>query len=369
MKVFLYGATGFTGTLIARELLAQDIPLILSGRSPKRLQALAENLASPHVETRSAPADAPAALASAMEGASVVVSCAGPFTHIGEPIIAAAIDAGASYLDTTGEQMFMRNIYERYESRARKRGVAVVNGFAFEVALGDLAAAIAADSLGLDGGEPMDEVIVGYAFDEFHTSRGTRKSLVESLAAGALVWDRDRWEPVAPAAERRHIAYPAPFGGRESVSFPSGEVVTVPRHIPTRRVQAFVSYGSPGPAMRLASRALSAVGPALSPLLGTTLGHRLRTAVGEFSGAPDEAARRASRFAVIAECQRGFSRARIAVRGTDPYGLTAKIIALGVRALADETFAGVLAPAHITDPEAALTTLASHANLTIERAR
>ncbi|HET6611870.1 MAG TPA: saccharopine dehydrogenase NADP-binding domain-containing protein [Kofleriaceae bacterium] len=365
MKVCLYGATGLTGSLIARELSARGVPLVVSGRSPKRLAELAENLASENLEVRAAPADAPAALAEAMAGCDVVVSAAGPFSAIGEPIIAAAIDAGASYLDTTGEQAFMRDIYERYESRARKRGVAVVPGFAFEVAIGDLAAACAAQSLGGDG--PMDEVVIGYAFDELHTSRGTRLSLMASLAAGALVWDRDRWESVSPAAERRRIAFPLPFGTREAVSFASGEVITVPRHIATRRAQAYVTYGAPSSAVRWAQRALSAFGPAIAPIARSPVGDRIRDSLGQIRRAPDESARRASRFAVVAECHRGFARTRVAVCGADPYGLSSRIIALGVTALAGDHGAGVLAPADIVDAGSALATLARDADLRIER--
>lgn len=350
--VLVYGATGTTGGLIARALLDRGLQVIASGRDRGRLARRAAELGG--VDIRPAPVHDRAALAAAVRGVDLVVACAGPFSMMGEPVLAAAIDAGADYLDTTGEQVFMREMYERYESAARHGGVCAVSGCAFEIALGDWAAALAAGALGPGA---IDEVLVAYWLDRFNATAGTRASAVESLAAGGLVWDRDRWQEAPPAAERRTFAFPG-TGDRAAVSFPSGEVVTVPRHIDARRVQTFLALeGSPLgrlPGWMGAALPLLARTPLLSAARARAVGGRQ----------PDAAARARARFAVAAQARRGFEDARVAVTGRDVYATTATIIAnaaaeLCARRGQEGRPVGVLAPSEAFDPDASLGALAA----------
>ncbi len=350
--VLVYGATGTTGDLVARALLERGLEVIVSGRDRGRLQRRAAELGG--VELRPAPVHDRAALAAAVRGVDLVVACAGPFSLMGEPVLAAAIEAGADYLDTTGEQVFMREMYERHESAARHAGVCAVSGCAFEIALGDWSAALAAAQLGPD---TVDEVTVSYWLDQFAATAGTRASAVESLARGGLVWDHDRWQESPPAAERRVVSFPG-TGERRAVSFPSGEVITVPRHIAVRRVQSFLALeGSP------ISRLPGWAGAALPLLLRTPLLSAARArAVG--GRQPDADARAAARFAVVADARRNFEDARVAVTGRDVYATTAAILANAAAELCGrrgrpERPVGVLAPTAAFDPEASLAALAA----------
>ncbi|MBT8495426.1 MAG: saccharopine dehydrogenase NADP-binding domain-containing protein, partial [Deltaproteobacteria bacterium] len=139
MDVIVYGATGFTGRLVTSALTRRGLQVGIAGRDRRRLESLASELGDVS-ETRTAHIHTPGQLHGAFEDAKVVINCAGPFGRLGEPVVKAAIDTGSHYLDSTGEQAFIKSIYERYESAARKAEVCVVNSFAFEVALGDWAA-------------------------------------------------------------------------------------------------------------------------------------------------------------------------------------------------------------------------------------
>src|SRR5213075_1486065 len=107
----------------------------------------------------------PRALAAAFRDVRVVIGCAGPFGACGEPVLAAALAAGAHYLDVAGEQAFLREMYERHDSEARRAGLCVVPGMGLEVAPGDLAAAEAASALEPSDDDPLDEVSVSYLLD------------------------------------------------------------------------------------------------------------------------------------------------------------------------------------------------------------
>lgn len=369
-RVAIYGATGHTGRLAAAAFEGVADTLVLAGRDRARLDAVAGSLRG-DVRVAVAPAHDEAALAEAFAGAAVVVSCAGPFTQMGEPVLRAAIEAGADYLDTTGEQAFMRDVYERYESAARRRGVCVVNGQAFEIAVGDWAAGRAAAALAGDEApdeppdEPLDEIVVAYAIDHMRPTRGTQLSAAESLARGGVVWDQDRWRASPPAAETRTLSFPE-LGERAAVSFPSGEVITVPRHLDVRRVQTYLSLGA-GATARLGARAARLLGPALPALASSPLASYLRARAGVRARA-EPGTGPATRFAIVARARRGFEEAQVAVVGGDPYPLTAALLrdaAVSLLARRPERPhahhpAGVLAPSQAFSPGELQRTLTEH---------
>lgn len=390
--IVVYGATGTTGTLIAQELLARGMRVRIAGRDRGRLDALARQLGG-HVEVRAASVHEPHELADAFAGARAVVSCAGPFLLVGEPVLRAALDAGAHYLDTTGEQAFMREMVERHDSHTRKAGLAAVPGFAFEVALGDWASSEAArraralaeeahggiprDSVPRPAGgdrsggaapdEPVDEVAIGYAVRGFSPTAGTLESAIASMAQPCSVWREDRWERAAPGSRARRFRFAEPFGDLEAVLFPSGEAVTVPRHVAARRVDTYLAFGSGSPLARACARAAGLFGPLLPALAASPLGAIARARVGS-SPPPDEAARAGTLWSVVAEASLRFRRARVSLSGTDPYRTTARIVALGAEALTQRAprETGVLAPSELCDPAESLAVLVGEGMIAME---
>jgi short subunit dehydrogenase-like uncharacterized protein len=84
-RIVLFGATGYTGELTARALVAKGAEPVLAPRSPERLAALASELG-------------------------------GLETHVAD--VGAAIAAGAHYLDSTGEGSFIRRVFGQWGPRA-----------------------------------------------------------------------------------------------------------------------------------------------------------------------------------------------------------------------------------------------------------
>ena len=104
-RIVLYGATGYTGTLTAQALVAGGVRLVLAGRDQGRLSALAARLAQAdggtEPETAVVDAERPGLLRDLLGPGGVLVSTGGP-------IVAAAVDVGAVYLDSAGEPPFIR---------------------------------------------------------------------------------------------------------------------------------------------------------------------------------------------------------------------------------------------------------------------
>jgi hypothetical protein len=185
VTLVVYGATGATGGRIVEQAVAAGIPVIAVGRRPEPLAALG-------VSVRVATLD-PRELDAAFLGASVVVSCAGPYTHFGPPVLAAAIRAGASYVDCTGEPRWVQRIVDEFEREAIQSGVAVVPSLGLGVAT-DVAAGVAS---GLVGGEDaVRRLLCAVRIVGMRPSRATVRSTVELVAGGAPVVDHGtvRWE-------------------------------------------------------------------------------------------------------------------------------------------------------------------------------
>ena len=107
--VIVYGASGYTGKLVAWKLAENNIPFVAAGRNQARLE---EQMASvTELEGRdyicTEVAHDVTALRELFSGAKVVYNVVGPFMQYGEPVVQAALDAGCHYLDSTGEQDWM----------------------------------------------------------------------------------------------------------------------------------------------------------------------------------------------------------------------------------------------------------------------
>ena len=374
VDVVVYGATGLTGRRACAELEAHGTSFAIAGRNAETLAALAHEF--PAAEVRVAELTEPRDLGDAFADAKLVLSCAGPASTTNERLLVAALAAGAHYVDLGGEQAWMHGAYERYESAARHAGRVVLTGAGIDCALGDWAAAWAAayvcglppDEVGdavrtepharLAGDRPLDDIAVSYVFDKLTLSPSGQRAAFDGLHARGLAWRRDRWEQVAPASERRRINAGIEMGGeREVVSFPGGDVITIPRHLAADRVQTFVSTSRRAAtmtALRWLARAVPFVPKRATDLLAA------------YEPTEDEYGR--TQFAVIAQAKRGFSAAQVVVRGHDLYRTSAIIAAWIARQLVARSTGpvGMRAPSELFRPEPALREVAEAAGLVVE---
>lgn len=315
----------------AREV---GLPLRLVGRR----RAALEELAKPGEEVRVAEGADEAALTAAFEGAFAAASCAGPFLGIGFAPVAAAISAGVHYLDTTGEQGFAERVYDEFGPAAAARELVLLTAFGFDYVPGDLAARLAADGI-----EPIDELIVAYSVQNVAASRGTRRTIGSLTGRPHAAFAAGERVRSSFGSTTRRVSFP--FGEREVVEWGGTEPLTVPRHTQVASVRSYLR--APAPAARLAPLARLA-----APLM------RLSARAGP-SG-PDEASRRRSRFAIVAEARGPQGGRRITLTGSDPYGLTAMLIVQGATALREGSARGIgaLAPAQAFDARSLVDQLA-----------
>lgn len=350
--IAVYGATGYTGRLVAAELARRGVPMILAGRDPAKLDAayaLAHAAGGEITGVRVASADDPAALARVLDGASAVINSAGPFVHTGAPVLTAAIEAGVHYVDTTGEQPWIRETFERFGERLEAAGVAAVAGMGFDYAPGDMLCHLVGGAA-----EPLRELVVVYDVDGFDMTRGTMRSALEMLKGGDVVYRDGDWVAASRGVTRASVVLPEPVGRRAVAPYPAGEQVTVPRHVRTRSVRTLITARSIAPPGL--ERAMPLLSPALSAALSVDeLRALLRDKIGELPEGPDEQRRRAAAWTVVcfARGEDGSETSGL-VRGRDVYGMTAITTVQGALLLAEGGRSGALAPASAFDPLAFL---------------
>src|SRR5690606_22083982 len=102
--ITIFGATGYTGQKIAAELARAALPFRIAGRSMEKLEELARSLplANPPA-ILVADAAQPKTILPLLQDTRVFINCAGPYTDLGERVLAQAAMSGVHYLDMTNE--------------------------------------------------------------------------------------------------------------------------------------------------------------------------------------------------------------------------------------------------------------------------
>lgn len=340
--IAVYGATGFTGKLVSQELRRRGADFIVAGRNQAKLDALAAELGG--VPASAASLDDPAALRALLEPCAAVIACAGPFTEYGEPVVAAAVDAGTHYIDTTGEQPFMEMVFGEYGQRATRNGAALVTGMGFDYAPGDLLASLVAAGMG-----PLEEIVLAYSVAGFGATRGTALSALGIIGGDSAIWSDGRRQQAPRNADGGDWDFPAPVGRRRTLRYPSGEQLTVPMHVETDSVRTLLN------GMMIPARLAPLSGLAM-PALGLALRTPLRSAAGalirRMPEGPSDEDRGRTRFMVCCEARAGSRSRRGVTTGTDVYGITAVTTSHAALLAAAPDFdrTGALAPAQAFDP-------------------
>ncbi len=130
--IVVYGATGFTGQLVAEYLAAhykddKALKWAMAGRSLDKLRSVRDAIG--------APAETPLIVADASDAASLkamvaqtrsVITTVGPYQFYGEELLAACVAAGVDYFDLCGEPVWMRQMIDKYEAPAKQSGARIV---------------------------------------------------------------------------------------------------------------------------------------------------------------------------------------------------------------------------------------------------
>ncbi|KIL53062.1 saccharopine dehydrogenase family protein [Jeotgalibacillus campisalis] len=244
----IYGASGYTGELIARLAVENGYTPILAGRSKEKFNSLAQEL---NLETSVYSLDDPKMIKEHLAGIDLVLHCAGPFRSTSSPMIEGCLLSNTHYLDITGEvDVFEHTHAKKQAGRAEKAGVILCSGVGFDV--------IPTDCTALKLKELVpDATHLSLGFDsDSGISPGTFKTMVHGLSSGSLERKNTEINAFPIGKKKRTIDFGR--GKRTATAIPWGDVSTafhttgipnistwIPMPASTIRAARFMSFFGP----------------------------------------------------------------------------------------------------------------------------
>lgn len=338
-RIILFGATGYTGTLTAHSLasvqtLTDDTQVVLAGRTESKLTELLDSLPLHHdtksqFSTQVADVTDPASVqALVTDSTDVLISTVGPFLRWGQPAVAAAIEAGATYIDSTGESAFIRRLFDNENTAAKASGARLIPGFGYDFVPGNLAAVFAlTDAIDLAGPAPS-RVEIGYFISGGAlASAGTMASAPGMILEPSYAFRNGKLRKEQTAKRTRTFD----LGEKQVAALSIGgtEPFDLPAHYPSlENIGVYLGAGTKWTELAsITSRAIGTIAkvPGVKAV-SRSLSSRL---VKGSAGGPDATERARSRSIAIAEVfdTSDTLLSRVVVDGPSPYDLTADLLA------------------------------------------
>lgn len=175
MSILIYGAAGYTGSMVARQAKIAGLDIVLGGREAAKLAGLARELGVPYRVFRVDADD----LSQALRGTRILLNCAGPFARTAEPLMRACIGVGVHYLDIAAEINIYR-LAEQLGAQAAEAGVMLLPGVGWDVVPTDCLAMHVAQRVDQPRSLRIALQVAG------SMSRGSAISAGEIVAAGLM---------------------------------------------------------------------------------------------------------------------------------------------------------------------------------------
>ncbi len=136
--IVLYGATGFTGQLVAEYLAAQygddkKLRWAMAGRSRDKLASVRDAIgAAADIPLIIADASDPASLQAMVDQAKVVITTVGPYQLYGSDLLVACVASGTDYMDLCGEPIWLKQMIDEHEAAAKASGARIMFSCGFD---------------------------------------------------------------------------------------------------------------------------------------------------------------------------------------------------------------------------------------------
>lgn len=185
--IIVYGASGFTGRLVAEYLTARGIKgWAMAGRNAAKLAEVRDLIGAPaDTPLVEADADAPESIAAMAARTRVVLTTVGPYQLYGGGLVAACAAAGTDYVDLCGEPAWMREMIDAHDATAKASGARIVFSCGFDSIPFDLGVWFLQEAAIARFGAPCARVKGRVRKMQGGFSGGTAASLTATMKAAA----------------------------------------------------------------------------------------------------------------------------------------------------------------------------------------
>ncbi len=185
--IVVYGASGFTGRLVAEYLGKRGIKnWAMAGRSLEKLAEVRDAIgAAKDIPLIAADSDDSLALKAMCERARVIITTVGPYQLYGPKLVAACAETGTDYVDLCGEPAWMREMIDAHDETAKKSGARIVFSCGFDSIPFDLGVWYLQQEAVKKFGKPAPRVKGRMRKMQGGASGGTIASLTETMKAAA----------------------------------------------------------------------------------------------------------------------------------------------------------------------------------------
>ncbi|NJO34866.1 MAG: NAD(P)H-binding protein [Rhodospirillales bacterium] len=333
-RVAVFGATGHTGRFVVSELRHRGFEPMAVARNDT--SPAAATLAAQGIRVQIASIEDRTSLDRAFAGTAAVINCAGPFLDTADAVAAAALSAGAHYLDVSAEQPSTLAIFDKFAGMAQDAGRLVIPAMGFYGGFADLLATAA-----MGDWDRAEEINIGIALDSWHPTRGTRVTGARNTTPRKVIAN-GRLELLAQPAAEKSWDFPEPFARQPTLELPFSETVLIARHLQIAQLHTY---------------------------LNTAALRDIRDTSTPPPQAADDSGRSAQRFLVEAVARNQGLQRRAMARGRDIYAFSAPLVCEAVQRILDGEVrtAGAQAPGAIFDAAHFLAALVpAHLALEIE---
>ncbi|MBK6719077.1 MAG: saccharopine dehydrogenase NADP-binding domain-containing protein [Sphingomonadales bacterium] len=185
--IIVYGASGFTGRLVAEYLAKRGIKRwAMAGRSAAKLAEVRDLIGAPKdTPLVEADASAPETLTAMCNRARVIITTVGPYQLYGPELVKACAETGTDYVDLCGEPAWMRHMIDAHDVTAKRSGARIVFSCGFDSIPFDLGVWFLQQEAIRQNGAPAPRVKGRVRKMQGGASGGTIASLTETMKAAA----------------------------------------------------------------------------------------------------------------------------------------------------------------------------------------
>lgn len=188
--VVLYGASGFSGRLVAEFLREYNVPFIAAGRNRAKIEEVMSRV--PGIETAdyeiAQVGNSSDELASLFKGSKVVCNTVGPFLYNGPRVIEACLKADCHYLDISGEQAWLREVQETWGPKFARQGLLASPATAYMSATSEIAVHMCLETPGID---TIETVSLFKGIPTF----GSTQTIFAVIQTEAFYLEQNRYKP------------------------------------------------------------------------------------------------------------------------------------------------------------------------------